>query len=128
MMADWQTPRGPGRRMILNTRSHTLLGTWNVRTMFQTGKPETIAGEMIRYNIQILGLCETRWLNFGEKKIQNIKLIYSGHTHNDASHTYGVGLMMSEQSQKSLISWEPHSPRLLEASFKTSEKDIKKNQ
>ena len=125
MMADWQTPRGPGRRMILNTRSHTLLGTWNVRTMFQTGKPETIAGEMIRYNIQILGLCETRWLNFGEEKIQNIKLIYSGHTQNDASHTYGVGLMMSEQAQKSLISWEPHGPRLLEASFKTSEKDIK---
>ena len=34
----------------------TTIGTWNVRTMFQSGKATQIAAEMQRYNIALLGI------------------------------------------------------------------------
>ena len=36
----------------------TTIGTWNVRTMFQSGKAAQIAPEMQRYNIALLGISE----------------------------------------------------------------------
>lgn len=42
------------------------LGTWNVRTLCATGKLKELTHEMKRYKWNVLGLCEGRWLNFGE--------------------------------------------------------------
>ena len=41
-------------------------GTWNVRTMMQKGKLINVKREMERLNIDILGLCETRWKGTGQ--------------------------------------------------------------
>ena len=126
MMLDWQTPLGPSRRMVLNTKKPTLLGTWNVRTMYQAGKAHVVAKEMKSYNIHILGLSETRWIGTGETRLTSgAKILYSGHQAPDAAHTQGVAFMLSLEAQRSLISWEPHGPRIIEAFFKTSYKNIK---
>ena len=37
------------------------IGSWNVRTLYQPGKLHNIKQEMHRLNINMLGLCETRW-------------------------------------------------------------------
>ena len=125
MMAGWQTQRGPDRRMILGTRSSVRIGCWNVQTMFQAGKTEIVLNEMIRYQAQILGLSETRWIGTGEENLrEGVKLIYSGHSQQNARHTQGVAFMLSKSAQKSLKSWEPHGPRIIEAFFKTSMKNI----
>ena len=124
-MAGWQTQRGPDRRMILSTRSSVRIGCWNVQTMFQAGKTEIVLNEMNRYNVQILGLSESRWIGTGEENLRDgVKLLYSGHSQLNAKHTQGVAFMLSKNAQKSLKSWEPHGPRIIEAFFKTSMKNI----
>ncbi|MCP3666810.1 MAG: hypothetical protein GY696_30655, partial [Gammaproteobacteria bacterium] len=81
--------------------------------------------EMQNYRVEILGLSETRWLGSGEEKLRNgIKVLYSGHSNLNDKHTQGVALMLSRTAQKSLKSWEPHGPRIVEAFFKTPKKEI----
>ena len=48
---------------LLTTRKTLNIGTWNIRTMFESGKTLQVAGEMHNYNLRVvlLGLCETRW-------------------------------------------------------------------
>ena len=71
-----------------------MIGIWNVRSMYQGGKAITIANEMQRYNLQVLGLCETRWTQAGQTRLATAELIlYSGHTERNAHHTEGVGFM-----------------------------------
>ena len=41
------------------------MGTWNVRCMNQ-GKLEVVKEEMVRMNINILGISELKWTAMGE--------------------------------------------------------------
>ena len=41
------------------------IGTWNVRSMNQ-GKLEVVKQEMVRVNINILGICKLKWTGMGE--------------------------------------------------------------
>ena len=126
MTSSWETVHGLSRPMILSSHKILKLGTWNIRTLYQAGKLENVAREMLRYNLEILGLAEVRWDNSGEHKLlSGQKLLYSGVQTQDQVHTHGVGLLLSKAAQKSLISWTPHGHRLLEASFKTQNKKIK---
>ena len=45
---------------LLSTKSASILGTWNVRTMYQSGKAAQRAMEMHKYKIEVMGLSETR--------------------------------------------------------------------
>ncbi|KAK7113089.1 hypothetical protein V1264_012440 [Littorina saxatilis] len=110
---------------LLSTRK-TTIGTWNVRTMYETGKTAQVAAEMRRNNLTLLGISETRWTDAGQRRLMTGELLlYSGHEENDAHHTQGVGLMLSKQAQRSLIGWEAHGPRIITASFRTKKKRIK---
>ncbi|XP_028649227.2 LOW QUALITY PROTEIN: uncharacterized protein LOC114645554 [Erpetoichthys calabaricus] len=112
---------------LLSTR-RTLIGTWNVRTMYETGKMAQVAAEMEKNNLIMLGISETRWTQVGQRKLKTGELLlYSGHEENNATHTQGVGLMLSKLAQKALIGWEAHGPRIITASFRTKHKKIKLN-
>lgn len=50
---------------LLFAKSRTRLATWNVRTLYNTGKCAQVAKEMKRYNIEVPGLSEVRWNTFG---------------------------------------------------------------
>ena len=41
------------------------IGTWNVRSMNQ-GKLEVVKQEMVRVNVDILGITELKWTGMGE--------------------------------------------------------------
>ena len=93
--------------------------------MYECGKTVQVAGEMRRYGLDFLGLCETRWLKSGEVSLATGEhLIYSGHEEDGAPHTYGVGIMLSKLAKKALIDWNPLGPRLMTARFHTKRKDI----
>ena len=126
MISNWETASGPARLKILSTKRTLKIGSWNIRTLYQAGKLTNVVNEMIRYKLDILGLSEVRWDNAGEHKLQTgQKLLYSGVQTQTPTHTHGVGLLISKQAQSSLISWTPHGPRILEATFKTQHKKIK---
>ncbi|KAJ3594714.1 hypothetical protein NHX12_004021 [Muraenolepis orangiensis] len=66
--------------------------------MFQASKAATIAKEMVRYNLSVLGLGETRWTPSGEVKLPSGQsVIYSGHEEDGANHTEGVAIMMTKE-------------------------------
>ena len=46
-------------------REQYYIGTWNVRSMNQ-GKLEVVKQEMVRVNINILGISELKWTGMGE--------------------------------------------------------------
>ena len=96
--------------------------------MFETNKAAQIARERRAYNITVLGLCETRWTQSGQVRLNTGEMIlYSGHEEEDAHHTEGVAFMLSHEAQNALINWEAAGPRIICASFKTKKENIKLN-
>ncbi|VDP69088.1 unnamed protein product [Schistosoma curassoni] len=103
----------------LLTEQTIYLGTWDARTMWETGRVFQIAAEMRRYNLEVLGISETHWTKVGQQRLTTGELLlYSGHEEVNAPYTQGVALMLSKQAQKALIGWESHGPRIIKASFK----------
>ena len=113
---------------LLTPRTLTRLATWNIRTMYETGKTVQVAREMKRYKIRVLGLCETRWIQSGQLRLSSgEQLLYSGHIKEGAPHTEGVALMLAPEVHAALIGWEPVSSRIITAKFTTKKKDIRLN-
>ena len=76
---------------LLSTRAITNIGTWHIRTMFETGKTAQVSTETRRYNIAVLGLCETRWTQSRQIRLSTGEtLLYSGHEEDSSPHTEGV--------------------------------------
>ena len=120
-----ETRKGASRPIALSSKVTSHFGTWNVRTMFQGGKSTTIANEMSNYKLTILGVSETRWTQSGQiRLLSGHTVIYSGHQAEDAPHTEGVAVFMDKEAHKAMISWEPVSPRIITAKFRTSSKNI----
>jgi len=53
------------------------IGTWNIRPMNQ-GKLDTVRQEMIRINIDILGITELKWTGKGEFNSDDYYIYYCG--------------------------------------------------
>ena len=105
---------------FLSSKKISKIGTWNVRTMFEANEAAEIARERRAYNITVLWLCETRWTQSGQFRLNTGEIIlYSGHEEEDAHHTEGVAFMLSHEAQNALNSWEAAGPRIIYASFKT---------
>ena len=70
---------GPDRYPMtaLKTRNEIKVATWNVRTLYQSGKLENLKREAMRYNIAILGVSEIRWKGPGKIITGNHTFIYS---------------------------------------------------
>ena len=103
---------------LLKTKAKTRIGTWNIRTLYESSKAAQVASEMGRYNITVLGLCETRWNGSGQTRLTSGEtIIYSGHEDLGHDHTQGVALMMTPEAAKAMMAWEPVSSRLLSARF-----------
>ena len=102
------------KRTSLLSNKIAKLGTWNVRTMFEAGKVFQVARERQAYNIDILGLAETRWIQEEQKRLSTGELLlYSGHPDENARHEEGVALMLSRKAEKVLITWKGHGSRII---------------
>ncbi|CAH8471399.1 unnamed protein product [Schistosoma rodhaini] len=113
---------------LLTTRATIFIGTWNVRTMWETGRVFQISAEMRKYNLEVLGISETHWTQVGQQRLSSGELLlYSGHEEENAPHTQGVALMLSRKAQNALIGWESHGPRIIKASFRTKREGITMN-
>lgn len=113
--------------ILLSTRKNITIGTWNVRTMYQTGKAALIAAEIQNYNRVLLGISEARWTQAGQKKLVSGEMLYSGQEEENAPHTKGVALMLYQSAQIALIGWEAHGPRIITASFRKTKEHISMN-
>ncbi|VDP38655.1 unnamed protein product [Schistosoma margrebowiei] len=102
--------------------------TWNVWTMWETRKISQIATEMRRYNLAVLGISETHWTQAGQQRLDmGEMLLYSSHEEENASHTQGVALMLSNAARNALVGWKSHGSRIIKASFETKKEGITMN-
>ena len=84
-----------------------------------------MAAEMMRFNITIMEISESRWTGSGQKgPTSGELLLFVGHEREDAAHTQGVALMLSKSAQGALLGWEAHGPRIMTACFRTKERRI----
>ena len=86
----------------LKPNKKSRVGTWNVRTLHQTGKLSQVVKEFDNYKLDLLALSETRWTGSDKKSLQSGHVfIYSGR--GDDIHEQGVGLLVSKRISKSLL-------------------------
>ena len=103
------------RRSFLGPKSMIRLATWNVRTMFETGKTAQVTKEMVRYDLDILGVSECRWTGAGRKKTRDGFTILFSRKEN--AHANGVAFILNRSKAKTLVEWEPVSDRIIRARF-----------
>ena len=109
---------------LLTTKTKTRIGTWNIRTLYEAGKSGQICGEMHRYNLKVLGLCETRWTGTGRTRLTSGDTIIFSEQEEGQPHMYWVALMMTPEATRALLSWEPVSPRILTARFNSKGRKV----
>ena len=75
-----KSDQGCSDRLVTDCRLHqnlvtkcVIVGTWNVRTLYASGKVEKLEIEMDKcsYDYNILGLAEMRWTRVGESTLDN---------------------------------------------------------
>jgi hypothetical protein len=75
---------------------------------------------MSDYGMEIIGLSEVRWKDFGEITTQNGNtLSYSEASGDDAEHKTRVGLVLSKTARRSLIVCEPISDKITTGSSRS---------
>jgi len=77
----------------------------NTRTLNFTGAATILDQELQRWNIQLAGLKEVRWLDSGEANVGDTVFLWSGRT--DGCHQDGVALAVQRKLMSSCISWTP---------------------
>ena len=69
------------------------MGTWNVRSMNQ-GKLDVVKQEMVRINIDILGISELKWMGMGEFNSDDLYIYYC---RQESSRRNGVALIVNRK-------------------------------
>lgn len=64
------------RRNFLWPKTMVRLVTWNVRTMFETGKTAQVTKEMERYDVDILGVSECRMAQEGIRQVMVLQFCF----------------------------------------------------
>ena len=72
------------------------IGTWNVRYMNQ-GKLDMVKQEMVRVNINILGISDLKWMKMGEFNSDDHYIYYCGQ---ESHRRNGVALIISTKAFK----------------------------
>ncbi|XP_071486093.1 craniofacial development protein 2-like [Diadema antillarum] len=97
---------------VMNAKCRTRVGFWNVRTMYETGILNQIIAERRRYNIQILGISESRWTGSGSLQTSTGEtVLYSGR--DDGHHSEGVAIILEKGVTESLLEWKPVNSRMM---------------
>ena len=95
----------PMKNSMISASKITGLATWNIRTLFQTGKMAQVIREFENYQLDILELTEIRWVGGGRIRNELTTLLYSGP---EEVHEKGVGPMLNREAANSLIGWNPY--------------------
>jgi exonuclease III len=109
----------------IDTRMNYNIGCWNVRTMVDISKAYQISAEMKNYDVNIVGLSETRWNGAGQITLsEETKILFSGNLEEDANKERGVAFMLNERAAKALIEWESTSDRIMWSRFRAKFRNI----
>lgn len=98
---------------LLTPRATSNIGTWNVWTMWETGRRSQVAAEM-RYNLAVFRTSETHRSQAGLMRLASEEVLsYAGHEENNASYIQAISLMLYEEARNALIGLESHGPMII---------------
>ena len=80
-----------GKSIVQSWKEQYCIGTWNVRYMNQ-GKLDTVKQEMVRVNINILGINDLKWMKMGKFNSDDHYIYYCGQ---ESHRRNGVALIIS---------------------------------
>ncbi|XP_030747690.1 craniofacial development protein 2-like [Sitophilus oryzae] len=95
----------------LKNKKSFKIGTWNVRTLYEAGKLRNLLLEIQRMDIQITGVCETRWSDATTFHSEDYAVYTSGTR--DRSHKNGVAIIISKSLGNSVRNFVPFSDRVM---------------
>ena len=67
------------------------LGTWNVRGLYRAGSLKAAARELVRYNLDVVGVQEVRWDKEGTVRAGDYNFFYGRENEN---HQLGTGFLV----------------------------------
>ena len=87
-----------------------------MRPLYSIGRSVQLAREMEKYNIDVMGISECRWMRQGKVKMNTGEsIIFSGRE--DNTHRHGVAIMMTKKAEQTLLKWKPISDIIIYARF-----------
>ena len=89
------------------------IGTWNVRSMNQD-KLEVVKQEMIRVNINILGISEIRWTGMGEFDSDDHYIYYSGQ---ESLRRNRVAIIVNKKVRNTVLRCNLKNDRIISVCF-----------
>ena len=89
------------------------IGTWNVRSMNQ-GKLEVVKQEMVRVNIDILGVSELKWTWTGEFNSDDHYIYYCGQ---ESLRRNGVAIIGNKRVQSAVLGSNLKNNRMISVCF-----------
>ena len=96
--------------LFLKTSGRALsIATWNVRTLYQSGKLDNVIQEMAEMKVGMSGLAETRWTNSIKFRNKGTTMVYSG----GQEHRNGVEIIMNDNIAQALLGCWPISDRII---------------
>ena len=96
-----------------------------MRALRESGSLLQAVTSIKSYGLNILGMSEVRWSEFGEMTTQDgATFLYSGRPEGENTSCEGVGILLDKEAKKSLIEWQPVSGRIIVACFKTNIRNI----
>ena len=127
MMSRGQSRKdAPGQMPPSSARKSLRIGSWNVRTLYEAGKCKQALSEMHRNKLDILGISESHWTQFGQKRFQTgEEILFSGK--DQGPHREGIALILRKTAKKTLRGWEAQGSRIIMASLSTTNKRINMN-
>jgi hypothetical protein len=73
---------------------HTIFGTWNVRGLYSTGLLKTVARELGKYKLDLLGVQVVRWEKGGTERAEDCTFLYG---EGNGDHRLGTGLFIHKR-------------------------------
>jgi len=89
------------------------IGTWNVRSMNQ-GKLEVVKQEMVRVNIDILGISELKWTGMGEFNSDDHYIYYCGQ---GSLRRNGVVIIVNKRVRNAVLGCNLKNNRMISVCF-----------
>ena len=96
------------------------IGTWNVRSMNQ-GKQEVAKQEMVKVNVDILGMSELKWTGKGEFNSDDHYIYYCGQ---ESLRRNGVAIMVNKRVRNAVLGCNLKNNRMISVCLQGKPFDI----
>lgn len=100
-------------------------GTWNVKTLYQTGKLAQASRILESYKLAFLGISEMRWNQCGQLvTTKGHVCLWSGMPNENDTHQRGVGLLVNARARGAILDYKFVNERIMSVRFKCKVRNL----